>query len=123
MERVRVYQVFSVWIFLAAVLSPLTEISLFPLLVITLPFGFPFPGKYGQEYLWKNLYGFSVHFLPFIWTRWVYDIDTVAWNIGLVCLYLLTMNLLRLDIVRTYQLIMTQKHSTLWDFLKERFDL
>ena len=123
MEKVRIYQIFSNWIFLAAVLSPLTGISLFPLLVLSVPFGLPFYGNYGKAPIWKKLYIFSVHFVPFLWTRWVYDIDTVAWNLGLVSLYLMTMTLMGLDIVRTYQLIMTQRHATPWDFVKERLNL
>ena len=121
MEKVKGYQVFSLWIFLAAALSPLTGISLFPLLVVTIPFARPIHSDYGKTYFWKNLYGFSIHVLPFLWTKWVYDIDTVAWNIGFACLYLLMMNLLKLDIVRTYELIMTQEHSSLQVFIDERF--
>jgi hypothetical protein len=123
MERVRFYQIFSMWIFAAAVAEPWTGISLFPLLVATAPFGLPVNTQYGMEYLWKNLYGFGLHAVPFIWTRWVFDLTTLSCNVGLVCVYLLLMNILGADIARTYELIMTQRHKSLADFVGERFGM
>lgn len=123
MEHVRFYQIFSVWIFLAAAVEPWTGISLFPLLVLTIPFGLPVKNRYGMEYIWKNLYGFAIHAIPFIWTRWVFDLTTLSWNVGFGCLYLLIMNILGADVARTYELIMTQRHRSLSDFVGERVGL
>ena len=122
--NVRGHQIFSNWIFIASLLSPVTDISLYPLLLLTIPFGLPFyKGELNRETMYKNIYGFIIHFIPFLWTKAILNPSTIYWNICLLTIYMITMYILNLDIVKTYRIIYTEQHPTLAHFLDERFGI
>ena len=121
--KIRAYQIFSNWIFVAAVLGPLVGISLFPLLLVALPFGAVYIARNRSEPWWKLLYVIVTHVFPFFWTTCLLDPRTLSWNVGLFCCYLIVLNITGADMITVYSTMFREHHDSVADFIEERSGL
>jgi hypothetical protein len=120
---IRWYMLFSNWIFVASLANLVgVEVPTFQANLIALPFGLAYVvGKVGIDPWWKVLYVGMLHFAPFAWVTW--SITMGGWLLtgtGMLA-YAAFMWSRGWSIVETYRTMFTETHTSLQEYLADRF--
>ena len=120
---VKVYQIFSVWIFLASVLYGLclSPMNPFPLLVLALIVGtVHFLYRFALDPWWKLMAIFLIHVLPFLWIRPTFSAITLYQNMGFLLAYVVIMTVSGTSILDVYWSLFTKPTGPFLQEIKDR---
>ena len=120
---VRWYYILSTWIFLLSTLYPVLQLPTFPLNVMASVGCFEIILNPYNEHLVKNLYILFIHIAPFFWIP--VDLSTEAFQFGaaVIAAYLAFVLALGENPFHIYRVLLTERHHTAQEFLRDRFGL
>ena len=118
---VRWYMLLSSWIFIISLLYPILKISTYPLNLIALVGCFEVILNPFNTNAIKNIYILFIHIAPFSWIPYDFSPATMYLTISTIVIYLLAMLALQKNPIDTYQDLLVEKHTTVFEFTCDRF--